>query len=144
MTLYLHSADATAKINKIKISAAIVAVARRIRRHLPKRTVVTTKQYKSWKNQCRKLRRSCLRSYLTRGHCENPYPVGDLRRSVWVDATVSIERHFLRQSEVLAIGEVVPIPLPPAPPEEESVEEPEELPEAAKRKVNWECEAAYV
>lgn len=151
------------QLNKANVSAAIVAASRRASYLAPqlKITVIHSCDMGWWEEVCRAVRLRCRLSYERWGHCENPFPVGDLRRWEWVQETQAIVRERLqlvllntRWAEDDAVcdlgaakpGEVVPFPIPPAPvPEEEQEPDgPEEVPAAAKKKVNWECEEAYV
>ena len=139
---------------KYPMSAALVAATEMASRPLPKITVVRACDMDWWQQVCRAVRQRCRDSYDRHQHCKNPFPVGDLRRVEWIEETQAIVREQLQLvmrntawAEPAAVvrlgaakpGEVVPLPAPLPVPEEE---EPQR--EAAKRKVNWECEEIYV
>lgn len=95
------------------LSAALVATTRRISYLFPRVTAVGGDQLEEIKQRCRE-------SFQRWGHCECPFPVGDIRREVWVD------------EEIKLAGKPIPFPTPP--------DEEEEQKPAAKQPINWECE----
>jgi hypothetical protein len=70
---------------KYSLSASMVAATRRASYLFPRVTVVRGYEYEKWRGTCEAIRTACRRSYQLFGHCENPFPVGDVRRWVWID-----------------------------------------------------------
>ncbi|MCX2780398.1 hypothetical protein [Microbulbifer thermotolerans] len=85
-------------INGFSFSAAFVAVTRKISALLPRPTAIGGDELEAVKQRCRQ-------SYECWGHCECPYPVGDIRRAVWVAETHRIVREQL--SGVIRCGSVI-------------------------------------
>ncbi|MEX2962821.1 hypothetical protein [Microbulbifer sp. TYP-18] len=140
-------------LDTASISAIVVAASRRASYLFPglNVTVVRACDMDWWKGVCKAIRERCRRSYQLWGHCENPFPVGDLKRWEWVDETQAIMRERLSLvlrdtswAEEDAIcdlggakrGEVIPFPAP------QRQRQPQQ--EAVKRKINWECEDIHV
>ncbi|MEX2964706.1 hypothetical protein [Microbulbifer sp. TYP-18] len=74
-------------LDTASISATVVAASRRASYLFPdlKVTVVRACDMDWWEEVCKAVRERCRQSYQRWGHCENPYPVGDLCRGIWVD-----------------------------------------------------------
>lgn len=70
-------------LNKSTISAAWVALTRRLSYFLPRVHTVGGDEFEAVCERCRE-------SYRRWGHCEIPYPVGDMRRQVWIDEASQI------------------------------------------------------
>jgi hypothetical protein len=141
---------------KYSLSASMVAATRRASYLFPRVTVVRGYEYEKWRGTCEAIRTACRRSYQLFGHCENPFPAGDLRRWEWIEETLAIVRERLQLvmrdtawAEPDAVvrlgaakpGEVVPFPDPQPKPEEQ-----EQQKEAAtcKRLIRWNGEDVYV
>src|SRR5690554_2254242 len=78
------------KSMKYPISKLSVAASRYASYLFPRVTAVGGDDLEAVKERCRE-------SYRKSGHCENPYPVGDIRRLVWIEESYNF--------------------IPPAPPE---------------------------
>ncbi|WP_299940505.1 hypothetical protein [uncultured Microbulbifer sp.] len=111
-------------------------------------TIVRDREKDWWNEVCIAVRERCRNAYERRGCLENPYPAGDLRRWEWIQESHAIIHERLQSTlndvgwaeEIIyelgaaKRGEIIPFPQPDKEPQKE----------AAKQKVNWECEDIYV
>jgi hypothetical protein len=85
---------------KYSISAALVALSRKVSYFFPRVTAVGGDDMEA-------VRRRCRDSYSRSGHCETPYPVGDVRRWVWIEESCK----FIPPASPRAIeGEFIVLP----------------------------------
>lgn len=91
------------KMNRSTISAAWVALTRRLSYFLPRAHAVGGDEFEA---VCARCRKSCRRW----GHCEIPYPAdieifgfvirGDIRRQVWIDEMILISPEPVENEDI--------------------------------------------
>ncbi|MFS1522730.1 hypothetical protein ACL7TT_01245 [Microbulbifer sp. 2304DJ12-6] len=134
----------TMQIKKTSISRAAVRITRIASYLFPTLKISAVRDWEAdwWEEVCIAVRERCRNAYERWGYLENPYPEGDLRRWEWIQESQAIIRERLQSAlgdiswaeeavyELGAAkrGEIIPFPQQ----------------EAAKQKVNWECEDIYV